>query len=1062
MTANVTWLGRDGSAYVYVDGDERQFLILPPKARRGAHDSAFLLRSSVRISDPHAVSDSSGRDLSWIHHPASAAPRTPVEIAASWSGAFDLNSPPRDGQPTGLRKAQLGAVHAVSAHWTVSKEPATIVMPTGTGKTETMMSLMVQHRCATVLVLVPSNALRRQTFEKFSTLGSLKGIGVVGEDAPLPRTGLLKKGFTDVARATEFVSELNVVIATPQVLESCSIEAREEIAKKCSHLFVDEAHHLAAKTWDAVKTLFADKPVLQFSATPFRNDRQPVEGKIIYNYPLRMAQDDGIFKPIDFRPVNVDASEEETADRAIANAAVVRLREDRTAGFDHLLMARVRSKRRAEVLAAVYAEMADDLNPVVIYSGISAQRYRERLNALRRGDSRVLICVNMFGEGFDLPQLKIAAVHDKHQSLPVTLQFIGRFTRSANEAQIGDASLVLNVGDEAVNAEVVDLYAQDADWNDLLRRSTESRIEREVRLQDLIDSFRDGHLPRELPLWNLRPANSAIVYQLSESRPWTKDDLLAGLRRDDHNTLCAVSNERKAAIAVWAIEDEVKWGRYRNVKNLTWHIVIAYLDERTDLFFVHASDYGAVSPGHLVQSLTGSNGVLVSGSRVFRAFHDFERPMARTVGASKTGSIRFTMYFGPDVTEGLSQVDRATAILSNVFAWGYEDGERKTLGCSVKKGKIWALGGGAIDHWIEWCQHIGQRLSDEAIDGDAVFRGFLRPKEITERPDLVPLAIEWGERLMEDVSGSVTILQGDVEYSIVDLDLLLCERSTTGPIRFKIASDRADSTYELVIGQNVGGEGRHSTYRHVSGPAIRVKRSRSEAVAFGDYLERDPLVVTYVDNSFSYNHFFVEVPVNVLYPADDLDVLDWAEAGINIQCESEGQHRDSTSIQHWMIEQLIDYYDVVFNDDGKGEIADIVAIRRDGEDTIHLHLVYCKYSSEPSAGARLRDMYEVCGQAMRSVKWKPMGLTKIVKHLRPRESAWKRVGHTRFRKGNWNQLKQLETFSRRARLVMSIEIVQPGLSQQRVTDDILRLLGSVKEYVHETARAPLQVLASDR
>lgn len=37
----------------------------------------------------------------------------------------------------GFRSAQLGAIFAIKSYWTVSNESATIVMPTGTGKTET-------------------------------------------------------------------------------------------------------------------------------------------------------------------------------------------------------------------------------------------------------------------------------------------------------------------------------------------------------------------------------------------------------------------------------------------------------------------------------------------------------------------------------------------------------------------------------------------------------------------------------------------------------------------------------------------------------------------------------------------------------------------------------------------------------------------------------------------------------------------------------------------------------------------------------------------------------------
>ena len=74
----------------------------------------------------------------------------------------------------GLRPPQIGAVHAVHAHWSVAETPATMVMPTGTGKTETMLSILVSACCPRVLVIVPTDALRTQIAEKFLTLGVLK------------------------------------------------------------------------------------------------------------------------------------------------------------------------------------------------------------------------------------------------------------------------------------------------------------------------------------------------------------------------------------------------------------------------------------------------------------------------------------------------------------------------------------------------------------------------------------------------------------------------------------------------------------------------------------------------------------------------------------------------------------------------------------------------------------------------------------------------------------------------------------------------------------------------
>lgn len=72
----------------------------------------------------------------------------------------------------------------------------------------------------------------------------------------------------------------------------------------------------------------------------------------------------------------------------------------------------------------------------------------------------------MLGEGFDLPELKIAAFHDIRKSLAVTLQLAGRFTRE--KPHLGDATFVANIADVEVRDELRRLYRHDSDWNALL------------------------------------------------------------------------------------------------------------------------------------------------------------------------------------------------------------------------------------------------------------------------------------------------------------------------------------------------------------------------------------------------------------------------------------------------------------------------------------------------------------------------------------------------------------------------------------------------------------------
>ena len=51
-----------------------------------------------------------------------------------------------------------------------------------------------------------------------------------------------------------------------------------------------------------------------------------------------------------------------------------------------------------------------------------------------------------------------------------------------------------------------------------------------------------------------------------------------------------------------------------------------------------------------------------------------------------------------------------------------------------------------------------------------------------------------------------------------------------------------------------------------------------------------------------------------------------------------------------------DPYDVIFDDDGKGEIADVVALRIT-DSVVSVTLYHCKYSGADTPGARLGDLF---------------------------------------------------------------------------------------------------------
>ncbi|MBF0410972.1 MAG: DEAD/DEAH box helicase family protein [Candidatus Riflebacteria bacterium] len=402
-----------------------------------------------------------------------------LEVRRSWENQFSFVEEVREKEAVvsrGLRPPQIGALYATLAHWKVSSEAGTVVLPTGTGKTETMLALLAHQRFERLLVIVPTDTLRDQISRKFLSFGLLKYFGVIGESSKFPIVGIIEHRFQNKNDVQRFFSCCNVVVSTMAVISRCSEEVQKAIGEFSSHLFIDEAHHIKAPTWEKFRNFFSSKTILQFTATPFRADKKKIDGKIIFNYPLHKSQKEGYFKKIEFWPIHEFNPLKE--DEEIATRAIERLENDLANGFDHIILARADKISRAEKLLAVYKTLCIKFNPQLFHSKKRHFEKRTSMELLNSRESRVIICVDMFGEGFDFPQLKIAAFHDLHKGLGITLQFVGRFTRTSGN--IGNASVIANVENVSVDESIKELYAEDSDWNSILRFISEKTSDKLV------------------------------------------------------------------------------------------------------------------------------------------------------------------------------------------------------------------------------------------------------------------------------------------------------------------------------------------------------------------------------------------------------------------------------------------------------------------------------------------------------------------------------------------------------------------------------------------------------
>jgi hypothetical protein len=130
----------------------------------------------------------------------------------------------------------------------------------------------------------------------------------------------------------------------------------------------------------------------------------------------------------------------------------------------------------------------------------------------------------------------------------------------------------------------------------------------------------------------------------------------------------------------------------------------------------------------------------------------------------------------------------------------------------------------------------------------------------------------------------------------------------------------------------------------------------------------------------------------------------------------------------------------VLDDDGTGEVADIVAIRMDGSD-LRVLLVHCKYSSQDFSGSRVEDLYDVCGQTQKSIRWRHYVDDMLARRIKREQRRVQRDQYSGFHVGDGNDLYRLRDEAYRLRPAFTIAIAQPGVSKQVVSQEQLHLPG---------------------
>lgn len=269
-------------------------------------------------------------------------------------------------------------------------------------------------------------------------------------------------------------------------------------------------------------------------------------------------------------------------------------------------------------------------------------------------------------------------------------------------------------------------------------------------------------------------------------------------------------------------------------------------------------------------------------------------------------------------------------------------------------------------------------------------------------------------------------------------------------------SDRIKKVVELGQAQTVYAAGGENTYPD---KPVLVLYGRQEVELESFFYNCTP-EIWFADGSLLEGSSLSKLPEDTEpYPRDKITTWDWT--GVDLSNESQDvDPKITNSIQYRCIENLKHRdYDIIYDDDYSGEIADIVTVKKT-DSKILIELYHLKFAIKGKVNREIKNLYEVCGQAQKSIHWKFKEGREFFEHLlRRKTKSYKGKQCSRLEKGTEQDLTELLNLAKyKLPLEFKVYIVQPSIPKLDATQEMLTLLGVTENYLKEKAQIELAVI----
>ncbi|MHA1330870.1 MAG: DEAD/DEAH box helicase [Candidatus Hodarchaeales archaeon] len=952
------------------------------------------------------------------------------------------------GEP-GFRACQLGAIWAIKSHFTVWPDiPALVSMPTGSGKTGVMIALAFELQAAKILIFTPSIVIREQIFNQFSTLELLEDIGILKDVKELPSVYNVTSPITSKKQWREITKHIDVVVSTPY----SASPGRKEVAKAPDDIFdliiLDEAHHEPASTWRAIAKHFKGAKKVFLTATPFRRDRRRIKAKLVYHYPIKKAIEENIYRVVNYFPVDIGA--DNGPDKLASEGVRILLEERQIDPFAQIL---IKTDRIDKTKALVDTYKALGIKVEAIHSKKSLSYLRNIINELKQGQLDGVVAVGMLGEGLDVPNLKIAVLHERPKSLPCTIQFIGRLSRTSNKK--GNAYLLAQP--RMINKAVRTLYEYGSNWEMLIPKL----VERSIRRSPLAESVKVYTIGSSLDLSieDIYPFFSVKVYSTSPSFHYHFD--FDKLPTDISVEYFEQETVYSPLVIVTSTDMRLPWAPEIHPVDNTYEMHIYYWSRSTQLLFEYTSSPN--SARRIRKILFSETPESLDPLEIIKVLSSNESSLSEYYIVGLKNAIgRGTS--NPSYKTHMGRYSEASIRIADgrIFAAGHALANIGTFaqGIALQNSRIWSTQRKSLEEFQTWCDQLAASIR-ESRDGLSLPRlSYLAStKRVNQLPEK-PISVEFNEMFVNSIL-EVFIKDDKLENILLPEFKIISFSKTSGNLNcsLKFSSEAPEIKLNFSFKQT-------PYWKVISDFPVYIQAESNEKPKLEgkleDFLQEYPPTFVMPDASVIIGSQLLKpMSQSELLPQDTLKPLDWS--GCDITKETDPGRNNLLNVQQKTEQHikkiLLRPDDILINDDRAREVADFVLIQGNPPNG-SISFFHCKSSSKPFPGARVKDADEVIGQASRCAQWifSPKLLERLKSRLHTGKVASKIVA------GDRKYFLILAKSYSCNEWTYKVYIVQPGIKIDKIKrsgfKNVHRHLVGIYDRIRYSCHADLEVWGS--